>query len=201
MPYQWRAVGLMMPFEQAQLDVGEFVFDGLIPAMRASVYGLESGAVDLLITNEQTYRLTGPHAAPTGCTAVGRQFSPPPVQWLTPEAICVGEGKLASRQTQWWKMPGAEKSATWHWFSTGRRLPWRSMFVSRSPEPAVIGDYAMTYFPVFTPVQETNLKKLRTFCEAQSPKLIESAGSQTARGSQNRWTIPLTRSGSGGSVN
>ncbi len=39
----------------------------------------------------------------------------------------------------------------------------------------------MTYFPVFTPVQETNLKKLRTFCEAQSPKLIESAGSQTAR--------------------
>jgi len=181
MPYQWRAVGLMMPFEQGQLDVGDFVYDGLIPAMRASVYGLESGAVDLLITNEQTYRLSGPHAAPTGCTAIGRQYVPPPVQWLTPRAICIGEGRVWNHQTQWWKIPGKGGAATWHWFSTGRRLPLRSMFISRSSEPAVIGDYAMTYFAAFTPLQETNLNTLRAFCEAQAPVRAEQAAARTAR--------------------
>src|ERR1700689_38929 len=50
LPTRWRAVGLMMPFLQGQLDVGEFEYDGALPAMRATVYGLESGAADILIT-------------------------------------------------------------------------------------------------------------------------------------------------------
>ena len=110
MPARWRAVGLMMPFLQGQLDVGEFVYDAAIPAMRASVYGLESGAVDLLITNKQTYRLSGPQASPTGCVAVGQPFRPP-VHWMSSQAVCVGEAKLAMHMTQWWKVPGSGTSA------------------------------------------------------------------------------------------
>src|SRR5687767_126435 len=74
LPARWRAVALMMPFHEGQLDVGEFVYDGSLPAMRATVYGLESGAVDLLITGGDTYRLTGPHGSPTGCTSLGRRW-------------------------------------------------------------------------------------------------------------------------------
>src|ERR1700692_3460446 len=38
LPKRWRAVALMSPFLQGQLDVGEFVYDGALPAMRATVY-------------------------------------------------------------------------------------------------------------------------------------------------------------------
>jgi hypothetical protein len=59
LPARWRAVALMMPFLQGQIDVGEFVYDRDVPAMRATIYGLKSGAVDLLITEEETYVLMG----------------------------------------------------------------------------------------------------------------------------------------------
>jgi hypothetical protein len=54
LPPRWRAVALLLPFFHRQLDVGEFVYDGALPAMRATLYGLESGAVDLLITDKET---------------------------------------------------------------------------------------------------------------------------------------------------
>lgn len=65
LPQRWHAVGLMLPFLRQQLDVGDFTYDGSLPALRATVYGLESGAVDLLITNTETYQLTGPPDSPT----------------------------------------------------------------------------------------------------------------------------------------
>src|SRR5882757_1650630 len=43
LPERWHAVALMAPFEEAQLDVGEFVYDAALPAMRATVTGVESG--------------------------------------------------------------------------------------------------------------------------------------------------------------
>jgi hypothetical protein len=36
----------MAPFEDGQLDVGEFVYDAALPAMRATVSGVESGTID-----------------------------------------------------------------------------------------------------------------------------------------------------------
>jgi hypothetical protein len=181
MPSRWRAVGLMMPFLQGQIDVGEFVYDASIPAMRASVYGLESGAVDLLITNDQTYRLSGPHASPTACAGVGRLFRPP-ARWLSSPAVCVGEAKLAMHMMQWWKEPGAGTNANWHWLHPGSRLPWRSMFVTRSADHAVVGDYSMTYFPTFTPSPETGLADLHKFCTKQArPKSTEATAVVAAR--------------------
>jgi hypothetical protein len=168
LPARWRAVALMMPFHEGQLDIGEFVYDGSLPAMRASVYGLESGAVDLLITNGDSYRLTGPHHAPTGCTSLGRRWRVPSAHWLSDKAVCVGRKKLAARVVRWWKMPGRGEQATYHWFTASTRLPWRSLFLRPAAEPAVIGDYAMTYYPEFAPLAQTNLSSLLDLCGAKA---------------------------------
>ncbi len=86
LPTRWHAVGLMKPFLQGQIDVGEFVYDGTLPAMRATIYGLESGAADLLITETDTYHLVGTHGAPTPCTSLGRKLRWPTKRWLSEKA-------------------------------------------------------------------------------------------------------------------
>ncbi len=178
LPMRWRAVGLMSPFTIGQIDVGEFVYDGNIPALRATLYGLESGAVDLLITGTDTYLLSGPYRAPTGCTSLGRRFAPP-AQWLSPGAVCIGEAPLATTDVQWWSMPGVKDQAIRHWFRKQTRLPWRSVFLTPSPNPAVIGDYAMTYFPTFAPLSKTNIARLRDFCAAHAKKSNAAAANAT----------------------
>jgi hypothetical protein len=158
----------MSGFGTGQLDVGEFVYDAALPAMRATVYGLESGAADLLIAGEESYLLSGPHGAPTGCTSLGRSFRPLKPQWLAAESRCVGEAPLATMPVQWWKTPASAERADWHWFRTDTRLPWRSMRAAPSTGPAVIGDYALTYYPSFSELPATNLSRLRDFCAARA---------------------------------
>src|SRR5690242_12689009 len=63
LPARWRAVSLMIPFSRQQLNVAELTYDSVLHAMRATLYGLESGAVDLLITEGETYELTGARGA------------------------------------------------------------------------------------------------------------------------------------------
>ncbi len=182
LPARWRAVGLMLPLLRQQLDVGEFVYDASIPAMRATVYGMESGAVDLLITDQQTYQLGGPHDSPDSCTALGRQYSPPPRRWLADKPVCDGEAPVGPRTVQWWKTADPDGRAEWQWYTTDTRLPWRTMFSSRFPQPAVIGDYGITYFPSFTPLAETKLAQLRDFCAAKAKKAdAPHAAAKTAR--------------------
>lgn len=179
LPARWRATGLMMPFLQGQLDVGEFVYDSTVPAMRASIYGLESGAVDLLITDKETYVLVGPYDAPGRCMSLGRKLSPPSPQWLSSDSVCVGESPLAAHPVQWWQSPGFDPAR--YWFSADTRLPWRTSFVHRSLDPAIIGDYAMTYFPAFTPLTKTNLAALRDQCVATAQHADVASPTPTAR--------------------
>lgn len=182
LPGRWRAVALMLPFVRQQLDVGEFVYDGALPAMRATLYGLESGAVDLLITSTQTYQLTGPHDSPDACIALGRKYAPPAASWLPGNAVCDGESPLGNTVVQWWKSPADDGRTKWQWYKTGSRLPWRVMFPSRAADPAVIGDYGMTYFPIFTPLASANLARLRDFCAARAQKAgAAAAGAGSAR--------------------
>jgi hypothetical protein len=181
LPRRWRAVGLMSPFTPTQLDVGEFIYDGTLPAMRASIYGLESGAADILITNADTYLLSGPHGAPTGCTSLGPQFKPPSARWLDRRAQCVGEAPIMGTPVQWWKAPAGQVHSTWHWFASTTRLPWRSMLSSPTRNPAIIGDYSLTYFPTFESVVSTNLVAMRNFCRAQSRRLRSRATIHNAR--------------------
>jgi hypothetical protein len=156
----------MMPFLQGQIDVGEFVYDGSLSAMRATVYGLKSGNVDLLITDDDTYVLIGPHHSPTQCLSLGPRLRVPTAQWLTMDAVCVGESPLAGRALQWWHTTGFDLAR--YWITKDTRLPWRALFLRRSLNPAIIGDYAMDYFSAFTPLPETNLSALRDFCAANS---------------------------------
>ena len=171
----------MMPFYEGQIDVGEFVYDGDLPAMRATVYGLESGAADVLITEAQTYLLTGPHDAPTGCKALGRKLLVPSTQWLSDKAVCVGRTQLDKRPVRLWKTPGFEGRARWHWFNGTSRLPSRSLFLGRAADPAIIGDYAMTYFSAFTPVGETKLAALRDLCVATAKPVAVTSEIPSAR--------------------
>jgi hypothetical protein len=170
LPQRWRAVGLMLPYLRQQLVVGEFVRDGAAHAMRAALTGLESGTVDLLITEKETYRLSGPHDAPNACAALGHKYDPPPDSWLTSRSTCDGEAPVGTKSAQWWKTASADGRAIWQWYRTDTRLPWRIMFPTRAAEPAVIGDYAMTYFPTFAPLEQTNLASLRDFCAAKAHK-------------------------------
>ena len=182
LPPRWRTTALMSPFFlDEQLDIAEFVYDGTLPAMRATVYGLQSGAVDLLITATETYRLSGPHDSPTGCASLKRKFKPPSAQWLSAQATCVGEVPLGKIPVQWWKQPGADSKVIWHWFKTDTRLPWRSLFVAPAVEPAIIGDYAMSYFPDFAPLAKTNLPRLRDFCRTHKKTETVDTGATTAR--------------------
>lgn len=175
LPARWRAVGLMLPYLRQQLVAGEFERDAAAHAMRATLYGLQSGDVDLLITDKQTYQLTGPHEAPTGCVALGHKYDPPPDSWLPDKAVCDGEAPVGPKTAQWWKAATADGRAVWQWYRTDTRLPWRIMFPQRTAQPAVIGDYAMTYFTTFQPVAETNLAKLRDFCAAKAQKASPAA--------------------------
>ena len=174
LPRRWRAVALMMPFVRQQLDIAEFVYDGSLPAMRATVYGAESGAVDLLITPAETYQLSGPPDTPDACIALGKKYSPPTTRWLS-DAVCDGEGPIASTRVQWWKMQGSQGRTQWQWYRSATRLPWRVMFPARTAEPAVIGDYGMSYFPTFIPVAQTNLARLRDLCAGKAQKASEAA--------------------------
>jgi hypothetical protein len=162
LPARWRAVGLLMPFEHGQLDVGEFVYDAALPAMRATVYGLESGAVDFLIAQDDTYVIHGPHGAPTYCTSLGPRLRPPSPQWLAKDSVCLGQSPVATHAVQWWKKSGF--NAARYWVSTDTHLPWRSLFLRRTFDPPIIGDYAMTYFAAFAPLPDSNLAALRDLC-------------------------------------
>ncbi|HXX08852.1 MAG TPA: hypothetical protein VEJ43_12390 [Pseudolabrys sp.] len=181
LPERWRAVGLMIPFVRQQLDVGEFIYDSSLPGVRATVYGLESGAIDLLITETETYRLSGPHGSPRGCTALGHKFLPSN-SWLPKDAVCVGETPLGGISMQWWKTAASDGRNKWHLYKKANRLPWRMILPAPSNDPPVIGDYAITYFPTFKPLEATNLTQLRDFCVANAKKTnISAATAKTAR--------------------
>src|SRR5581483_9747141 len=114
--------------------------DGTLPALRATIYGLETGAVDLLITESETYQLTGAHDAPDSCIALGRKYAPPARQWLGNGAVCDGEAAIAGKKVQWWKMPSADGRTNWQWYAADTRLPWRAMMANRAADPAIVGD-------------------------------------------------------------
>lgn len=175
LPERWRATALLIPFLRQQIDVGEFVYDGSLPAMRATVYGLESGAVDLLITEGETYQLGGPVEAPDSCVSLGHKYSPPARQWLGNDAVCDGEAAIANKSVQWWKTPTPDGRTNWQWYAADTRLPWRVLMANKSFTPAVIGDYGMSYFPSFTPVAATELARLRDLCAAKAQKATGAA--------------------------
>ena len=137
--------------------------------------GSNPGAIDLLITDKETYQLNGRPESPDSCTALGHKYNPPAQQWLSGAPVCDGEAPIATKKVQWWKTADPDGRAQWQWYAADTRLPWRTMFSSRVPALAVIGDYGMTYFPTFTPLAETKLARLRDLCAAKAQKATKAA--------------------------
>jgi hypothetical protein len=174
LPEKWFATALLEPFKpprlfaSLQLVVGELVYDASVPALRATLTGLQTQSVDLLIAKENNYLLLGPADAPTDCLPIGSLWAPPSRNWLNDMATCVGEAPLIQTDVQWWKTPAEPKPASsWHWFTTDKRLPWRSLFAAPSQDLAVIGEYSMTYYPSFEAVASTRLPELLQYCRSR----------------------------------
>ena len=101
--------------------------------MRATIYGLEAGAVDLLITNDETYQLGGAAEAPDTCTAVGEKYAPPTRQWLGNGAVCDGQAAIATKDVQWWKTKVPDGRTNWQWYAADTRCHGASCW--RTPRP------------------------------------------------------------------
>jgi len=182
LPARWHAVSLMIPFSREQLNVADLIYDSTLPAMRATVYGLDSGAVDLLITETETYELSGPHDSPDSCAALGRKFPLPSNHWLSNEAVCIGETPLGKIPMQWWKTAATDGRNKWHLYKTESRLPYRMILPAPSGDLPVIGEFAVSYFPTFASLDATNLASLRDLCRSNAKKpSAQQAAAKTAR--------------------
>jgi hypothetical protein len=71
---------------------------------------------------------------------------------------------VLNSQVEWWKTPAANGGVGWYWLNSKTRLPWRVMMTKSKREPAIIGEYAMTYFPAFSSLATTNLGPLKELC-------------------------------------
>src|SRR6516164_9846154 len=49
LPAKWRGVFLMTPFTPSQLIISEIVYDEAVPAMQVKLFGVRSGAANLLV--------------------------------------------------------------------------------------------------------------------------------------------------------
>ena len=190
LPRTWRCVALLAPFkiDNSQLVVGEFIFDGSIPAFRATLYGAEEGAVDLLITDRGTFRLESKDRKVKRGIPIVANWHVPSADWLGPEAKCLGEANLLEEKVEWWKRPVKIQAATpsvnpeivsttWFWYSVARpRFPWRTMFAEPAAEPAVVGSFALTYFAEFTKDPNIDLEPVARLCATTKPASSEEHG-------------------------
>lgn len=166
LPDRWRASALMEPFTGSQLVVADLSYDSSVPAYEAKMYGVQGGLADILITNSENYLIYDVSENVRLCVAIGNQWSVPSQDWLSAQADCVGEAPLIKTDVQWWKTPAdPAPSTSWFWYATNTRMPWRAMFASPTQNPAILGDFSMSYLPKFEAVPSTNLPQLVEFCQ------------------------------------
>lgn len=168
LPPKWRANALLQDFVQPLLTFGQFVYDESVGAFRFQLATQYGASVDLLVTTDRTlYRLYGGET-PTSCSLVTNDspLTVPPRDWLDSQAVCVGEAPILERDQAWWKTPSGE-GANWVWYGTDSGLPFRTMYYEdveiTDPVP-VYEHFTFNYFPVFEPVESTNLGQLLEMC-------------------------------------
>src|SRR5262249_22532098 len=84
------------------------------------------------------------------------------------QAQCAGQAPVMATSLEWWSMPSKDPTAIWYWYKTDTRLPWRTMRIAPTGDPAIIGGYALVNFTAFERVPQTNLSELRDFCAARA---------------------------------
>ena len=166
LPQKWRGVYLMMPFTPTQLVLSEIVYDGTLPAMLVRLYGVRSGAAELLVVGKKTYLLAGGDGG--HCTELtGRRWAPLPQDLLAEGARCVGSAPISETNVQWWKSPTTPRPLTdWIWFKASDRSPFRLQFQKPNDRLSILSAFALSTQVAFEALPESNLATISSACQA-----------------------------------
>lgn len=175
LPEKWEASALMESFYVDSLWFAKFVYDDGADAFRFTMDEQFGGAADYLTTTDgKLYLLKGAdkEGLPTSCELMTSTspFTVPSREWLSDQAVCVGEAPILKRDQRWWKNPSGA-GANWFWFDTQSGLPFRSMYyadVEHDKPAPVYEHFTFNYFPEFKEVQETNLKRIHEMCKKRA---------------------------------
>jgi hypothetical protein len=101
-PARWRATYLMAPFTAGQLVLADVVQDALLSAMRVRLYGVERGALDLLVVGSRTYAIESDGPAVRSCRSMGDTgWRPWPNGLIGPAARCARTAAVGGINLDW----------------------------------------------------------------------------------------------------
>jgi hypothetical protein len=165
LPPKWRGVFLMAPFTSTQLALSEIIHDGALPATLVRLFGVRSGAAELLVVDNKTY-LLGQSGEANRCEDLGDTgWTPLPRDWLAERAQCVGAAPLADTPVEWWKTPVQPAPLTdWVWFKSSDQTPFRLLFEKPSERVSVLSSYALSYQVKFDVLADSELPSLVAYC-------------------------------------
>lgn len=170
LPETWRAIGLLTPWEDAQLQVALVDGNSAKGTMRVRLIGLEYGYVDLLFDKTGAYLL---HTELLGSDTPDRIYGPitttsevPTTDWLAnAKPACAGIGDLLGRSSSWWvgtttcqngyvngpQPPTPAVVGNLFNFDDQTKMPWRFVFVNPTNDYLlpVLGAYPIVHFPMF----------------------------------------------------
>jgi len=182
LPQKWRAIFLLTPFSNTQLVLGNFAYDGSHKAMRASLYGLKRGTLDLFVQGNNTFALVSRGSKIVGCEHLGDTgWRSLPQDWLNTESQCAGSGPLAETTVDWWKTPIEPKPSTyWIWYKTSEQTPFRLVFPFPNDQLAVLGEFALSYQVSFDKAGSVDLSEPMAACKVAASTMPDAA-KQTPR--------------------
>ena len=177
LPEKWRAKFLLTPFSNTQLVLANLAYDGSVQAMRASLYGLKRGTLDLFVQGNNTYALVSRGSQIVGCEHLGDTgWRSLPQDWLNTESQCAGSGPVAETTVDWWKTPIEPKpSSYWIWYKTSDQSPYRLVFPFPNDQLAVLGEFALSYQISFEKVGNVDLSEPMHACKLASSATPEAA--------------------------
>ena len=165
LPAKWRGVFLMAPFTPTQLVISEIVYDEALAAMQVRLFGVRSGAANVLVLGDKLFSLSE-RGADTQCEELdGGEWSPLPRDLVAAGARCVGSSPIAETPVEWWKTPSQPAPlADWVWFKSSDRSPFRLLFQKPGDHLSVLSSFAVSYQVSFEPLTQSNLAALASAC-------------------------------------
>jgi hypothetical protein len=165
LPAKWRGVFLMTPFTPSQLKISEIVYDEAVPAMQVKLFGVRSGAANLLVLKDKIFSLSEESPIAQCDELEQREWTPLPRDLLAPRAQCVGVSPISETPVEWWKTPSEPAPlADWMWFKSSERSPFRLLFQKPSDRLSVLSAFAVSHQVHFEPLKETDLALRAAAC-------------------------------------